>query len=455
MASLVFRQVKTCKDNMNRIKPYIALLISALVLGGCDTVAELTFQEEQIIEAIPQGLIASHCGATSADTTDAIFRFSILTSWDSHLMSGHRYAALNDVLDPGRNFNASDITFYDGWFFVVDDTGNDLSCTSVEECPTGAQCSSATEMGLSQYYYPPNRFCVYPTQIKTASVPRFTHFRTKTMANNPNVFNENSVGRTFAFVIDNSSSLDGSTETGIPNASVATDPWQYRKVGLNQFMDGLALTDENSPRFEFSAHFANGTGATGVYDASEAWMRTEAQWNSNVMSKYPTPSGNSPIWETATASITKLLDSPSSSYSKAMIAMTDGIPNADTDSEREAFFRQLVTTSGMPLHWLELTAGKTHRPYADAVRMGCGTHYLFANPMQFSTIMRNIAINTESHWDVDLDFTATLPDNMTYRLATTFVAKVGESAVTFEAQRMNEDTQTVDYRLIYSTGAAE
>ena len=437
-------------NGMNRIKQTTVLLISALVLAGCDTVAELTFQEEQIIEAIPQGLISKNCGATDVGATDAIFRFSILTSWDSHLMPGHRYAALSDVLDPGRNFNASDVTLYDGWFFVVDDSGSDMSCTASQDCPAGAQCMNPTEMGLTQYYYPPSRFCVYPTQIKTVSTPRFTHFRTKTMPENASVFSENSVGRTFAFVIDNSSSLDGSTETGIPNASAATDPWQYRKVGLNQFMDGLALTDENSPRYEFSAHFANGAGTTGVFDASEAWMRTEAVWNANVMMKYPTPSGNSPIWEAASASITKLLDNTTSSYTKTMIAMTDGVPNAGTDAERESFVRQLQTTSGMPLHWLELTAGQAHRPYADAVRLGCGTHYMFENPMLFSRFMRNIAINTESHWDVDLDFTAALPENQTYRLATTFVAKVGESAVTFEAQRMNEDTQTVDYRLIFS-----
>lgn len=437
-------------NGMNRFKQFSVLLFAALFLAGCDTVAELTFQEEQIIEAIPQGLISKNCGASNLDVTDAIFRFSILTSWDARMTPGQRYAALSDILDPGRNFNASDITFYDGWFFVVDDTGNDMSCTSAENCPTGAQCLNQTEMGLSQYYYPPNRFCVYSTQIHTVSDPRFTHFRTNHMPENINVFSKNSVGRTFAFVIDNSSSLDGSTENGIPNASLATDPWQYRKVGLNQFMDGLALTNENSPRYEFSAHFANGTGTSGVYDASVPWMRTEAVWDAKVMTQYPTPSGNSPIWEAALASISKLLDNTTPSYSKMMIALTDGAPNLGTDSERESFVRQLQTTSGMPLHWLELTSGEMHRPYADAVKLGCGTHYIFENPLLFSKFMRNIAINSESHWDIDLDFTAALPENYTYRLATTFVAKVGDSAVTFEAQRMNEETQTVDYRLIFS-----
>lgn len=435
---------------MKRVILSIALLSISAGLIACDTVAELTFQEEQVIEAIPQGLIAKQCGAFDSEKTDAIFRFSVLTSLDAHLTPGRRYAALNDVLDPGRNFNASDVTFSDGWVFVVDKSGADMTCSSAEDCPAGAACVTPDEMGLSSYYYAPVRVCAYSTQIEAVSVPRFTHFRTKVVDGNDNVLSSNTDGRTFAFVIDNSSSLDGSSSSGVPNADEATDPWQYRKVGLNQFIDGLSMTDETSPRYEFSAHFANGMGATGVYDASVAWMKTVAVWNSTVMGQYPNPSGYSPIWETASASLNKMLDNASASYSKMMIAMTDGEPNDNTDEAWEAFYRSLQMTSMMPVHWLELTSGNVHRRYADAVNMGCGSHYIFDNPVFFSKIMRNIAMNSESHWDVDLHFSANLPSEQTYRLATVFVAKIGNSAVTFEAQRMNEQNEAIDYRLVFS-----
>ena len=110
----------------------------------------------------------------------------------------------------------------------------------------------------------------------------------------------------------------------------------------------------------------------------------------------------------------------------------------------------MKANSSMPLHWLELTGEniKPHRPYAQMVAMGCGTHYIFSNPMQFSKIMRNIALNSESYWSVPLDFSTDLPEGYTYRLATTLVATIGDSAVTFEAQRINEQNETMDYRML-------
>ncbi|MBQ9816394.1 MAG: VWA domain-containing protein [Proteobacteria bacterium] len=436
---------------MNHIRNHLALCAILLTLSGCDTVAELTFQDEQLIEAIPQGLISKQCGALDPDSTDAIFRFSILTSFDARLTPGKRYAALTSVLRPGKNFNAEDVVFSDGWFFVVGPDGQDMTCTAAEDCPTGASCLTADEMGLSQYYYAPERFCAYSTMISVVSTPRFTHFhRNKSMSSSASVINQNYDGRTIAFVLDNSSTLDGSNENGTPNRETASDPWEYRKVGLNQFMDGLAITDESTPRLELSAHFANGTGTTGIYDASSTWMRTTSAWEATVMSQYPTPSGNSPIWEASTASLLKIINSANPSYSKIMIAMTDGEPNGYTDDAYESFRKALTTMPQMPLHWLELTTGKTERRYADIVSMGCGTHYIFDNPVFFSKILRNIAINTESWWDVDLHFSAVLPTDYTYRLATTMVAKVGSSAVSFEAQRMTEQNETIDYRLVLS-----
>jgi hypothetical protein len=63
--------------------------------------------------------------------------------------------------------------------------------------------------------------------------------------------------------------------------------------------------------------------------------------------------------------------------------------------------------------------------------------------------MRTLAINSESYWDVPLKFSVKLPKDRTYRLAATMVATVGNSAVTFEAHRMNEQNETMDYRMIF------
>lgn len=417
-------------------------------LCGCDTVAELTFEEEQIIEASVQGLVSPVCG--NAETSDAVLRFSVLTSLDARMTPGRRYAALGDVLEPGKNFNADDIVFSDGWFFVISEDGTDMTCQSVSDCPENAACMSAAEMGIDQYYYAPSRFCVYATTITPEANPGFTHFKPQSSADNQ-IQSLNADGRSFAFIIDNSATLDGSAETGIPDISAATDPYQYRKVGLNQFMESLALTEETQPRYEFSAHFANGYGETGVYDASPAWMRSEAVWESEVMNKYPSPSGGSPIWETAAAAMQKLQDSANTAYSRTAIAMTDGIPNEGTDDAFQVFSRLVQANASMPLHWLELVMSNetTDIRYAQAVSASCGTHYIFNNPVQFSKIMRTLAVNSESYWDVPLKFSVKLPKDRTYRLAATMVATVGNSAVTFEAHRMNEQNETMDYRMIF------
>ena len=425
--------------------------VMALALTGCDTTAELTFQDEQLIEAVPQGLVSPECA--DMPDADAVFRWSVLTSFDARLTPGKRYASLNAVLEPGKNLSAEDITFTDGWFFVVDTAGRDMTCTDVADCPEGAACLSANTMGLSQYYYPPDSFCVYQTRIETVSVPKFTHFARTPISGNAYVRTDGMDGRSVAFMLDNSATLDGSAATGVPDPKKATDPYEYRKVGLNQFMDGMALTDEKSPRVEYSVHFANGMGTTGVYDVSEAWMRTAAVWQSKVMSQYPTPSGYSPIWEASDAALQKLRDTASVAYTHTMVAMTDGAPNDNTEEAYEAF-RRLMTAVGRQtsLHWFDLEQADKppHTRYAEAVKLGCGTYYLFSNPVFFSQMLRNVAINTESHWDAGIRFSARLPEGRMYRLATTFVMKVGNSAVSFEAQRLNTQNETIDHRLVWT-----
>ena len=83
--------------------------VMALALTGCDTTAELTFQDEQLIEAVPQGLVSPECA--DMPDADAVFRWSVLTSFDARLTPGKRYASLNAVLEPGKNLSAEDITF--------------------------------------------------------------------------------------------------------------------------------------------------------------------------------------------------------------------------------------------------------------------------------------------------------------------------------------------------------
>ena len=400
------------------------------------------------MEMSVQGFVASACGGS--ENADARLRWSVITSFDRRLTPGRRYASFGDVLTPGENFKSSHVAFVNSWFFVVDTAGSDVSCTSSESCPTGASCLTADEMGLSAYYYSPSRFCVYPTEVSVLSDPTFTHFREDFQTDNARVMSDNALGRSIGFILDNSSTWDGSTNSGVVDASSATDPWEYRKVGLNDFMDGLAMTEESSPRYEFSAHFANGSGENGVYEASSTWMRSIAQWNAKVMSQYPTPSGGSPIWETANAAVEKMTGEANASYTHALVALTDGAPNAGTEDVLTQFRTRLMATGRIALHWLELTLDDVHAPYAEIVKLGCGTHYIFDNPVFFSKIMRHIAINSESHWDVDVSFSASLPENQTYRLATTIVVTLGNSAVSYEAQRMNDEAETLDYRLIYS-----
>ena len=419
--------------------------IAALGLCGCDTVAELTFQSELPVEAVVQGFVPTACGVDSG--ADAVLRFGVLTSFDRLLEPGRVYASQGGPLVPGENFRAQDVSVADGWFFVVQTGGGDMPCADASSCPEGAVCVAPDEMGLSEYYYAPSKVCAYPTRIDVLSDPRFTHFQ-GVGTEGPLVASEHAQGRSFAFAIDNSATLDGSDGDGIATSERATDPWEYRKVGIHVFMDALGLTGLKSPRYEFSAHLANGLGVAGVFESSEPWLRTVALWNAQVMEKYPTPSGRSPIWEAASAALEKLTASASPSYSHSLVAFTDGDPDGSTGEAEQSFRRGLMSTGRVALHWLELTSGEPYRPYADMVALGCGTHYLFDNPVILSRVMRTLALNTESHWDVPVRFSARLPEGYSYRLATVVTVTVGNAAVAFAAQRVQEENETLDYRMM-------
>ena len=91
----------------------IACIFTGLLVTGCDTVAELTFQDEQLIELNPVGLLPAGCSQADADS-DAVLRFSVLTSFNEMMMPGKRYSAFGDLLVAGQNFKASHITLSDG-----------------------------------------------------------------------------------------------------------------------------------------------------------------------------------------------------------------------------------------------------------------------------------------------------------------------------------------------------
>jgi hypothetical protein len=418
-------------------------------MSACDTVAELTFQDEQLIEMSPVGLVAADC-LPDADA-DAVLRFSVLTSFDEVMVPGKRYVALGDSLVAGQNFGAKDIVLSDGWFFVVDTAGRDMECSDAATCPTGASCLSPTEMGLDQYYYAPEKFCVYATTIQAGTDPVFYHYRDRLSGDEAHVTSSLAGGRSFAFVIDNSASLDGSSASGVPDAAKATDPYQYRKVGLNQFMDGLAVGESVSTGLEFAALFANGIGTNGVFDVSKSWMRSIAVWMATVMQKYPTPSGGSPIWESASAALDKMMNTANAGYTHTIVSLTDGAPDS-ADEVYKNFSRQLMASDISAIYWLDFEAEDAvpHTPYADIVAQSCGAYYLFSNAAQFPALMRNIAINSASHWDVGLKFSAKLPAGYLYRLATQIVVRVGSSAVSYEAQRKSEQQAAMDYRLVIS-----
>ena len=434
------------------------LTLSGISLGisACDTVAELTFEDEQIIELIPQGLVSKDCLSVVESETphDSVFRFSVITSFDAHLTPGARYSALGEPLVPNQNFKAADVQFSDGWFFIAETASRDKTCTETADCPVGASCLSVDEMGLSQYYYAKTeKYCVYPTTIEVVDAPHFSHYRDNPLPGNTYVSSSLTQGRTIAFMLDNSASLDGSALTGIPDQTKATDPWQFRKVGLNQFMDGLNLTTDTKPKYEFSAHFANGTGKQGVYDISPAWMKTEAVWNATVMDKYPSPAGYSPIWETAAASLQKIQDTSNVSYTHTMIAFTDGAPGEGTDDSFSEFSRLIRVSQIDHLHWLDYEPDDQppHMRYAEMTALTCGSYYLLENPAQIPHVMRQLAINSESSWDAGIHFSAELPQDHVYRLATDIVVKLGNTAVAYSAQRTNDDqNEIMDHRLVFS-----
>lgn len=446
---------------MNRISKGIIAAIVVSSMAGCDTVSELTFREEQIIEIAPVGFVAKRCTNRSEDA-NASLRLTVMTSFDAPLVPNKRYGSLGDPLVPGGNFGAANFAFGDGWFFIANADGSDKTCETADDCVVNgariadAVCVTPSEMGLSSYYYAPTRVCAIATQIETVSAPRFTHYAENLLPGNENVSTQNANGRSFAFMLDNSATLDGSQETGVPTQTLATDPYQYRKVGLNAFMDGIAFNGNQSDRVEYAAVFANGTAATGVYDMTPEWLRTEALWNAKVMHFYPSPSGGSPLWTASTTTLEKVTQKATSTYRKSMIALSDG--TADDDAAKSAWMTQMTAAgiSGVDLYWIDVRPkGDMDESlgYAQSVALGCGNYFIFESPSQISAVMKSIALNTQSHWDIDVKFSHKPPVGTLSRLATNLVVTLGTSAVAYEAQRQvgqsDLTTETTDNRFVF------
>ena len=67
--------------------------------------------------------------------------------------------------------------------------------------------------------------------------------------------------------------------------------------------------------------------------------------------------------------------------------------------------------------------------------------------------MKSIALNTQSHWDIDVKFSHKPPSGTLSRLATNLVVTLGTSAVAYEAQRQvgqsDLTTETTDNRFVF------
>lgn len=431
------------------LKAFAAAAI-CLLLGplGCDTVAEITFHNEILIEIVPEGFRAAHCGQDKKATVN--LRFSVLTSSDARLEPGKTLSSLDKALIPGQNFTAKNVLFTDAWLFAIDETGADKACTTKEDCQEGESCLSITSMALGEYYYAPGSYCVIATKIEHLSAPSFEHYGRLLLDNNTLVSSQNASGRSFAFALDNSASLDGSDQNGSPNATRATDPLQYRKVGLMGFIDALTQGSEDSGRLEFAAYFANGQGKTGVYTPSQQWIKSIPLWQTKVIQAYPSPSGQSPIWETALASLEAINRDSNDSYAPNLIAFTDGPANPNSQSAKEAFEIALSSAGKINLNWLDYEkAGQPpNADYAQMAHKHCATYHFIDNASQIPSLMRQIAINAHSHWTSALKFTLPAANGRIYRLATTMVLSLGDNAVSYAAHRVLEHNEVSDRRFV-------
>lgn len=414
--------------------------------AGCDTVAELSFDNEQVIDLEPLGFVGTSCA--SFEGVDTVLRFNVMTSLDARLEPGMQLAGMEGTVLPGVSFGAQNIQFSDSWLFEVDADGSDVTCETATTCQTGASCLTPDEMGLSNYYYAPKRYCVFPVVAEVVGAPTYTHYREVPVVAD-GVTSLNRSGRTVGFVMDNSATLDGSAVDGSANDDVATDPWQYRRVGLTKFFETLTLGQEAGP-FEFSAHFANGVGIDGVYDASSAWLRTVAQWDSAVMDKFPTPSGASPIWEAAQAGIMKIIDKANTAYARSLVVFTDGAPNEGAEAAHMAFMKGVQSATGLGLSWLDYAVEGQGpvRAYADAVALQCGSYYYFNTASQIPQIMHRVSLATAGWWDIGLTLGVKPASGKLYRLATTVVVSLGDGAASFEAQRKQKNEVIMDDRLV-------
>ncbi len=429
---------------MNHIKRWILCLL-AMTIAGCDTVAEISFDNEQVMSLKPLGLVSASCG--QSPHVDAVLRFNVLTSLDRRLEPGMRLVGMDEPLMVSSSMSASKLLFSEAWAFEADAQGHDRTCETADECGQGASCLSPSQMGLADAYYAPQNYCVVPLKISLSGAPVYSHFG-ESSAEYFGAISQHANGRAIGFVMDNSATLDGSHLDGSENDEVATDPYQYRRLGLTAFMDTLSSGVGGS--YALSTWFANGVGEAGVYDATPTWLRTTGQFKSEVVSKFPTPSGGSPIWETSLAAITRLVDEANTSYTRTLVVFTDGEPNQNSGEAFSEFSKKLVAAPTMALSWIDLTPNDvaSTKAYADAVSKQCGAYFNFESASQIPDVMRRIALATESWWDVGVSFDAKLVPGTMYRIATRLVFSVGNGAASFNAQRRVDNSVVIDDRFV-------
>ncbi|MFA5623662.1 MAG: hypothetical protein WC966_01205 [Bradymonadales bacterium] len=428
----------------------------ASVIGfGCDSVAEISFNEERIAQTYVTGFRELACEqeltCPVASQCEALI-FSIRTTLDNTLVPGQNLFQLGSPVDVGGNFTAANFSISHAWLFEADEAGGDKVCTAKSDCSEGFTCLELQSMQLSGYYYKPERYCASKAELALLGAPSFTQYARDLDEGNSLVRGLNRTGYAIALAMDNAASLDGSDVDGIPNAEAASDPQKMRHSALSLFASSLygAETSPIAKELQSQIFLMNGYGESGVSQIGRHWITQFSKFQQLLSDAYTHPSGKSPLWEATLTALRYLSESAKASYAKALIVFSANAANSETEDVLRELQITREANPAIALHVIELSAGREAiKPNADLYqlsRKSCASYQFLRQASQLPDAFMQLAETTASHWALPIAIRHDIAPKTWFRLAFSLRIELGDASVSHDLHRVQVNNEVLDKR---------
>lgn len=391
-------------------------LVLLLAIGGCDTVAEISFDQRNFTSIQSNGVInALNC---SNPDVDVVLRFTLADEKSDLISPGERIGSGTLEVDGvDANFTSEDLEFSNQSMLYP---SPDVECSECQ-APFSCQPINPFNPGSSR------QVCGMPLTI----IPFQGNVH----------FDAGSDTKNIALVMDYSQTLEGVAEDGSFDASRSTDPQDKRISSAMSFVSRFRNTRFGEDSRMCVVSFG-GEGRAAVNfrpDPNSCMSGNYDQALSSVSPMGVGETGKSPVWSAIIETIEQQLSTASGD--RVMVLFTDGLDDGSLTDNFDAALSAAVGNE-VTVHVVQLDnpprAEDGTRPYLgpedEYARLACSTGGSFQyarapedlRPM-FTALATNVAASYETELQLGALSQADVPAGR-YRVATAMsVNLLGES----------------------------